>query len=150
MFGNLLYLSANEITWPCSLLCTVNNWRRRAWWRHQFETFSALLTLCTGNSPVTGAFPPQKPMTQRFDVFFDRRLNKLFSKQSRSRWFENPSRSLWRHCNDYVCVHEKTGHVTMSITNGNVLNNIFNLDYFNVRYIPDSLRSGAQIFIGLY
>ena len=34
-----------------------------------------------------------------FDVFFDLRLNKRFSKQSRGRWFETPSRSLWRHCN---------------------------------------------------
>ena len=25
---------------------------RSAWWRHQMETFSALLTLCVGNSPV--------------------------------------------------------------------------------------------------
>ena len=28
-----------------------------AWWRHLVETFSALLTLCAGNSPVTGEFP---------------------------------------------------------------------------------------------
>ena len=27
------------------------------WWRHQMEAFSALLTLCAGNSPVTGEFP---------------------------------------------------------------------------------------------
>ena len=26
-------------------------------------------------------------------------LNKRLSKQSRRRWFETPSRSLWRHCN---------------------------------------------------
>ena len=25
-----------------------------AWWRRQMETFSALLTICTGNSPVPG------------------------------------------------------------------------------------------------
>ena len=25
------------------------------WWRHQMETFSALLAICTGNSPVTKA-----------------------------------------------------------------------------------------------
>ena len=29
------------------------------WWRHQMETFSALLALCEGNSPVTGEFPSQ-------------------------------------------------------------------------------------------
>ena len=28
-------------------------------WRHQMETFSALLALCAGNSPVTGEFPAQ-------------------------------------------------------------------------------------------
>ena len=27
------------------------------WWRHPMETFSALLTLCEGNPPVTGGFP---------------------------------------------------------------------------------------------
>ena len=26
------------------------------WWRHQMETFSALLAICAGNSPVTGEF----------------------------------------------------------------------------------------------
>ena len=34
------------------------------WWRHQMETFSALLVLCVGNSPVTGEFPPQRPVTR--------------------------------------------------------------------------------------
>ena len=28
-----------------------------AWWRHQTETFSALLALCEGNPPVNGGFP---------------------------------------------------------------------------------------------
>ena len=27
------------------------------WWHHQMETFSALLALCAGNSPVPGNFP---------------------------------------------------------------------------------------------
>ena len=35
------------------------------------ETFSALLILCAGNSPVTGEFPAQRPVTRSFDVFFD-------------------------------------------------------------------------------
>ena len=61
--------------------------------------FSALLTLCARSSPVTGEFPPQKPVTRNFDVFFDLRLNKLLSTQSRHRWFETPWRALWRHCN---------------------------------------------------
>ena len=43
--------------------------------------------------------PPQRPVTRRFDVFFDQRLNKRFSKQARHRCFETQSRSLWCHCN---------------------------------------------------
>ena len=39
------------------------------------ETFSALLAICAGNSPVTGEFPALRPMTWSFDVFFDLRLN---------------------------------------------------------------------------
>ena len=34
------------------------------------ETFSALLSLCAGNSPVTGDFSSQWPVTWSFDVFF--------------------------------------------------------------------------------
>ena len=50
------------------------------WWRHQMETFSALLAICAGNSPVTGEFPAQRPVTRSFDVFFDLRRNKWLSK----------------------------------------------------------------------
>ena len=53
-----------------------------AWWRHQMETFPALLALCAGNSPVTGEFPAQKPVTRSFDVLLDLRLNKWLRKQS--------------------------------------------------------------------
>ena len=38
--------------------------------------FSALLAICAGNSPVTGEFPAQRPVTRSFDDFFDLRLNK--------------------------------------------------------------------------
>ena len=38
------------------------------------ETFFALLARCAGNSPVTGDFPAQKPVTRSFDIFFDLRL----------------------------------------------------------------------------
>ena len=44
------------------------------WWRHQMETFSTLVALCAGNSPVNGEFPSQRPVTRSFDVFFDLRL----------------------------------------------------------------------------
>ena len=44
---------------------------------------SALLALGVGNSPVTGEFPSQRPVTRGFDVVFDLHLNKRLSKQSR-------------------------------------------------------------------
>ena len=40
------------------------------------KTFSALLAFCAGNSPVTGEFPTQRPVTRSFDIFFDLCLNK--------------------------------------------------------------------------
>ena len=66
------------------------------------ETFSALLAIYAGNSPVTGEFPAQRPVTRSFDVFFYLRLNKRLSKQWWCWWFETPSRQLWRHGNVYV------------------------------------------------
>ena len=55
--------------------------------RHQMETFSALLAICTGKPPVTGGFSSQRPVTRSFDVFFDigMRLNKRLRKQSKRR-----------------------------------------------------------------
>ena len=80
-----------------------------SWWRHQMELFSALLALCAGNSPVIGEFPSQRPVTRSFDAFFDLGLNKRLSKQSMSRWFETPSRSLWRHCSATVYIQHIVG-----------------------------------------
>ena len=62
--------------------------------------FFASLALCAGNSPVTGEFPSQEPVTLSFDVFFDLYLNKRLSKAPRRRWFETGS--LWRHCSELV------------------------------------------------
>ena len=81
----------------CSELCNV--YWTTSWWRHQMETFSALLAICAGNSPVPGEFPAQRPVTRSFDVFFDLCLNKRLSKQSWGWWFETLSCPLWRHCN---------------------------------------------------
>ena len=71
-----------------------------SWWRHQMESFSALLALCGGGGFTgPGEFPTQKLVAQSFDVFFDLRLNKQLSKQRWSWWFETQSWSLWRQCN---------------------------------------------------
>ena len=70
-----------------------------SWLRHQMEIFSTLLALCAANSPVSGEFLAQGPVTRIFDVFFDLRLNKQLSKQWWGSWFETPSRPLWRNHN---------------------------------------------------
>ena len=85
------------------------------WWCHQMETFSALLALCAGTSPVPGEFRPQRPVTQSFDVFFDLRLNKRLSKQSWGWWFETPSRPLWRHRNDFGDINSSWIFVSYSL-----------------------------------
>ena len=77
------------LKWP--LLC---RW-------HQMQTFSALLALSAGNSSVTGEFPSHIPVTRSFDVFFHLRLNKRLTKQSWGWWFDMPSCSLGRHCDDH-------------------------------------------------
>ena len=58
------------------------------------ETFSALLALCARNSPVTGEFPAQRPVTRSFDVFFD--------LASMNGWVNNGEAcNLRRHRADY-------------------------------------------------
>ena len=74
-------------SWPsftmvCNEAYVMEEYLPWTWWRHQMETFSALLAICAGNSPVTVEFPAQRPVTRSFDVFLDLRLNKRLSKQS--------------------------------------------------------------------
>ena len=91
----------NDADWCVALIRSIGKIPNcQTWWRHQMETFSALLALCAGNSAVTGEFPPQRLVTRSFDVSFNLRLNKPLSKQSWGWWFETPSRSLCRHCNE--------------------------------------------------
>ena len=70
-------------------------------WKH----FSRYWPFVMGihRSPVV---PPQRPMTQSFDILFDLRLNK---QTTRRRWFEMPSCSVWRHCNVswQPCIHSR-------------------------------------------
>ena len=70
-------------------------------WQHFLRHWTIVWTIA-GNSPVTTEFPSQRPMTRSVDVFFDLRLNRRLSEQSRHRRFEKPSRSLWRHSNECV------------------------------------------------
>ena len=74
---------------------------RCTWWRHQMETFSALLAICAGNSPVSGEFPAQRPVTRSFDVFFHLRLDGRLSKHSWGWWLETPSCPFRRQSNEH-------------------------------------------------
>ena len=62
----------NPVQWSC-FVASSSDYVPVAWCRHQMKTFFALLALCAGNSPVTGEFPSQRPVTRCFDVFFDPR-----------------------------------------------------------------------------
>ena len=108
--ANCLYYSC---VWCCSHADKAVIHKQSSWWRHQMETFSTLLPLCA----VTGEFPSQRRVTRSFDVFFDPRLNKRLSKQSRRWWFKTPCHSLWRHCNvgAQLCErgHPRDGWITM-------------------------------------
>ena len=79
--------------------------------RMALKTLKPMMTSSNANifrvtGPLCGEFtghrwiPFTKASDASFDVFFDMHLNKWLSKQSRRRWFETPSHSLWRHCID--------------------------------------------------
>ena len=77
-------------TWPM-----VNLHNDVIKWKH----FPRYWPFVRGIHFVTGDLHSQRPVTRSFDVFFDLCLNKGLKEQSLGRWFETPSRSLWRHCN---------------------------------------------------
>ena len=83
----------------------------KTWWRHQMKTFSALLAICAGNSPVPGEFPAQRAVTLSFDVFSDLRLNKRSSKQAWYWRFETLPRPLWRHSNEFIGIQEEASDI---------------------------------------
>ena len=108
-----------------------------SWWRHQMETFSALLTICAGNSPVPGEFPAQRPVTRSFDVSLicaringwvdnseagDLRRHRVHydvivmyttgTVTQRSRWLEDAMR-IWHHCNIKLTCTWPTGYNTV-------------------------------------
>ena len=91
--------------------------RLYSWWRHQMETFSALLAICAGNSPVPGEFPAQRPVTRSFDVFFYLHPNKWLSKQWRGWWFETLPCPLRRHRNAENTFIWRPGTVHILCTN---------------------------------
>ena len=78
--------------------------------------------------PLCGEFTGHRwiPLTKASDTelwcFFEVCLNKRLSKQSRRRWFETPSCSLWRHCSDILArpLKRTCRHIDEIIVNGYV------------------------------
>ena len=109
--GSLLlfvYLMKSEVLsqWsyiPAEFRKIVKIWHA---WYHQKMTpsngnISALLVICAGNSPVTGKFPVQRPVTRSFGVFFDLRLNKRLGCGGRLVIWDTIA-PIVRHCNEYA------------------------------------------------
>ena len=65
------------------------------------------VSLCDGSPPVTF---PHKGQWRGGWCFFGLCLNKRLSKQSRRRWLETPSRSLWRHCNECIRLYDEVSN----------------------------------------
>ena len=88
-YGLRVVRSFWNLTYVLATVPPMRLWNIKTCWRHQMETFSALLTLCAGNF-----------------FFFDLCLNKQSSKQPRRRWFETVVRSSYLHngisCTDKV------------------------------------------------
>ena len=49
-------LGKYNLSFMLRLTYRTSNRKFRSWWRHQMQTFSALLAICAGNSPVNGEF----------------------------------------------------------------------------------------------
>ena len=86
--------------------------RRFSWWRHQMETFSAILALCAGTLPVQVDSPHKAQWRGALMVSFICTWINNWVKKTRGWWFETPPWSLWRQCNvEMACccvLHEAT------------------------------------------
>ena len=86
--------------------------RQWPWWRHDMETFSALLAICAGNLPVTDEFPSQRPVTRGALIFSlinvwtngcvnnrdagDLRRHRAYYDVNIMIWVEFPQHPSWR------------------------------------------------------
>ena len=112
------------------------------------EIFSALLALCSGNSPVTGEFPMQRPVMRSFDASFHLRLNKRLSKQSWGWWFETRSRQLWRHRNDCMKLYYTVVKVQL-VAQHKWINGKYFLHPVQPPGIIFYIRSGTRMYCGV-
>ena len=81
-------------------------------WRHQMETFSALVAICAENSSVNGEFPTHRPVTRSFD---DSLICAWIVNLLDNREVGDLKSSLWLRCN----AHGGQQRTYLSITNDN-------------------------------
>ena len=84
----LLNLTSTATWW------THNAFANESWWRHQTETFSRNWPFVRGSTGDRW-ISLTRASDSELCCFL---LNKLLIKQSKCRWFETESRSLWHHC----------------------------------------------------
>ena len=103
--SNWVYCIAINIVSQLTELCVS---LQSYWYPSPFKTStypSCMTTSSNGNifcitGPLWGNPPSERSVTRIFDVFFDLCLNKWLNIQSRCQWFEMPSHTLWRYCDD--------------------------------------------------
>ena len=110
---------------------SVPNCHGAYWWPSMMTSsngniFRVTGPLC-GEFTGPGEFPTQRPVTRSFDVFFDLRLNTRLSKQPWGWWFETPSWSLWRQCNECsgardTCRHRDDLNCSMRLSDSSQIN----------------------------
>ena len=91
-------------------------------WHHQMATFSKLLALCEGNSPVTGGFPSQRPVRWSFDVFFWSASKQMAEQIINMPLIQDTILLITHHCNGWR--HNTLKTLQVSAMTSEQLNNI--------------------------
>ena len=80
-FSPIFSSSMNTQTFSVSLSIWISKHSPMPWWGHQMDTFSALLAICAGNSPVPDEFTAQRPVTRSFDFFICTWINGIVNNR---------------------------------------------------------------------
>ena len=102
----------------------ANNRGKTSWWRHQMETFSALLAICAGNSPVPSPHKGQWHGAMMFSLICTRinyyyyyyYYNYYFKSHASSGVFFNPNRQLFFNGKLYAFVNHTVYNTVHQMT----------------------------------
>ena len=110
-------------------------------WHHQMETFSALLALCVGNSPVTGESLTKASDAELWCFLWSVPEQTVWVNNRDNRLFEMTSRSLWRHSDGPLILQCIDSHTNRS---GGRFKNTYEL--LNLRALKISKLHKNHIF----